>query len=171
MNVRRQRHVSQRIQPLLKIRHRRKAQRPLSALACGDNFRVKTHILGHARKLDPIAHAQLASGLHQRVPLPCIDLFREQYFNASRRRFRLIRSPGSSAVQARRNHTRVVQYQHVSRAQQRWEMGEDIIPPSAGPAIHQQHARIAAFLRRLLRNQLLGQIEIKLRNQHSPILV
>jgi hypothetical protein len=66
------------------------------------------------------------------------------------------------SVEPRRNHARVVQNQQVAGPQQRGKLGKTRVAQRAGRAVHNQHPALAALGRRLLRNQLRGQIKVEI---------
>jgi hypothetical protein len=165
MDVRRQGHVSESIEPSIEVRNGRKAQPPFAAIAGGHNLRVKSGTAG-VGEFKPIPHPQFAPWSYQCIPLPCVDLFGQQDFDASGRGLVLVRAESSGSKQARGYHTRIVQHQNVACAKVMGKLREDIVFPFPCCAIEQEHARPAARLRRLLRNQFFGQREVELRNQH-----
>ena len=65
-------------------------------------------------------------------------------------------------VKARRYDARVVQNQQVAGVEQRRKLGEARVAQCACCAIHRQHAALAALGWRLLRDQLGGEIEVKI---------
>lgn len=157
--------MSECIQAPVEVRHRRKAQCPLAVFSRCDNLRVKYHVT-LTSKLKPVPYAQLATRLHQSIPLPRIDLFGEQHFDASRRSLVFMRTTRSRSVQTRGYHTRIVQHQDVACAKLLREVRKDFVPPRARRAVQQEHTRSAALRRRLLRNQFFGQRKVKVGNQH-----
>ena len=72
-------------------------------------------------------------------------------------------APAGRAVEeaARREDARVVAHQHVALAQQRRQVGEDVVLERAGGAAHHEQARRVARLRRRLRDQLVGQLVVE----------
>ena len=69
-----------------------------------------------------------------------------------------------------RQHSCVVQDEQIAGSEQVREFVEGGIVEAARIALQVQHARGGAIRKRLLRNQLLGKVEIEFRNQHSPII-
>ncbi len=165
MDVWRQRHMSECIEAAVEIRHWRKAQRPLTAFSSGHNLRMKSGIVA-ATKLNAVPYPQLASRLHQRVPLPRVDLVPSATLRCDPLQPRSLRATSSRAKQARRNDTRIVQHQNVASTKLLRKLREDIVFPCARRPVEQEHPRSPTILRRLLRNQFFGQCEVELRNQH-----
>jgi hypothetical protein len=161
MDVGRQGHVSECIKASIEVRNGREAQRPFAAIAGGHNLCLKSGTAG-VGEFKPISHPQLAPRSYQCIPLPGVDLFGQQDFDASGCRLILVRAASSDSKQARGYHTRIIQHQNIACAKLLGEMREDIVLPFPGRAIQQEHARLAALLRGLLRNQFCGQGEIEL---------
>src|SRR5277367_1109694 len=69
--------------------------------------------------------------------------------------------------QPRRNHPAVVQHQHIARAKQFGKLAKPAIAPLAALAIQLQHPRARPLLSGLLRNQLVGKVEVEIGNQHG----
>ena len=74
------------------------------------------------------------------------------------------RTQSPAGVKACRNHAAVVEHQQVALPQICSKTREKIVAQSACSAIHHQHAAHAAFGRRLLRDQLRGQIVVEVFN-------
>ncbi len=169
-NVRRQRRVADRIEPPFKVRHRCKSQYPFTALPRVHDLDMEVCVIPTG-KLDSVAHPELAARLHQSPPLPSGNLFRKQYFNAARSSFLFIRAPASRSKKASRNDARIIQHQHVSWSKVLRELRKDLVLPCACRSVEQEHTRAAACFRWLLCNQFLGQGKVKIRDEHSLILV
>ena len=67
-----------------------------------------------------------------------------------------------NAVQTRRNNAGIVKYQHVAGTQVIRQIVKMTVLQSAAFLIHHQQARMVAGLHRVLRNQLLRQLIIKI---------
>ena len=66
---------------------------------------------------------------------------------------------GLGAEQARLDHAGVVEHEQVARVQQAGQLAEDAVDERVGRAIEQ--ARTAAFGRRMLRDQVVRQLEVE----------
>ena len=62
----------------------------------------------------------------------------------------------TAAIQPRRKHPGIVEYQQVSRKQQFREVAESAVRPLAGSALHMQHPGRIAGGKRLLGNEFVG---------------
>jgi N6-L-threonylcarbamoyladenine synthase len=74
---------------------------------------------------------------------------------------------GLLAMKPRWKDTRVVQDQAVARPYEAVEVGKNIVVEVLVGARQHQHSRIAALSRRLLRDQIFGQLIIEVRNLHQ----
>jgi hypothetical protein len=72
--------------------------------------------------------------------------------------------------EAGRQDAGIVKDQQITRAEQVRELSEAGILEGAGVAVEVEHTRGSAIGKRLLRDQLLGKVEIELRNQHCSII-
>ncbi len=123
------------------------------------HFRVQSALAGfeyHAR-----AFAQPLAGMHQCDPrVRVIRRTNEKAFGGAA-------AGQPDADQPCREHARVVDHQQIAGAQQRWEIGKLVMGNGAGGPLHRQQAAAAAFGRRVLRDQRIGQGEIELANFHE----
>ena len=71
--------------------------------------------------------------------------------------------------QPRRKHARVVDDEQIAGAKQRGKIGEVEMRDAAAGAIDRHEPAGAARRRRLLRDQLSGQIEIEIGNVHKKV--
>ncbi len=162
--------MSDRIEASIEVCDWCKSQYPLPALPSVHDRGAKVCIV-HTDKLNFIAHPQLAARLHQDAPRPCVDLLREQHFNATRSGLLLVWTPASHPKEPSRNNARIVQHQQVARSKMLRELSEDIVLPYARRPVEQKHPRAAALFGRLLSNQLFGQEKVEIRDEHYLILV
>ncbi len=146
VDVRRQRDVPDALDDGEEVRHRSKAQRPLAEGAAGDDFGLEQRRRARLRTLlrgkeQAFAHADLASGMHQRQPFVRCELAREQDFHlapqvlAGRgvlRADRLGMDAGAMSVKPRRKDAGVVEDQQVVRAEQRGQLPEVAVGEAAG---------------------------------------
>lgn len=73
-------------------------------------------------------------------------------------------------MQPRREHARVVQHKAVTRADVAVKVSELVIAEGVCPAAYHQHAGSIPFAGRFLRDQLFGQLIIKIRDLQTLIL-
>ena len=68
---------------------------------------------------------------------------------------------GAASQQARWKNARIVQDQAIARMKVRGEVAEGAVFPSSFGSMQDEHTRGGAVGKRLLRNQILGQMKIE----------
>src|ERR1039458_1031659 len=162
-NVGRQRHVANLVENSEEVVYVSETEQPLAELATLQHFSRKTDGSGRRRKRQQLADAHFLPRLDQSTPAVIACRLGKEHLD-QRARLPPVVDQSPPGIKPRRNHTAVVQYEQVARVEQRREFREIRVAQHAGSAIQDQHAAQAAFCRRLLRNQLLGQIEAKVGN-------
>jgi hypothetical protein len=75
----------------------------------------------------------------------------------------------AAGIKARRNDAAVVEHEQVARLEDRRKIRKERVTQSASGAIELQHATHTALCRRLLRNQLLGQVKIEVGDEQPTL--
>jgi L-fuculose-phosphate aldolase len=192
-DVRRQRYVPQLFHCGKKVRHRRKTQGALAKLPAPDHLghqfrrlRACGRVFGGRRafrrsKENLLSHADLPSRTHQRLPLQGRELAGQQDFHAAAQEIPCCRISGAHGLgaqagacpeEARGKDAAIVHHQQVVGAKQRGKIGEAPvfkfpIRESSIRAPEMEQARGAAVGQGFLGDQLLGQVKIKVGNQHQ----
>src|SRR5271166_1916948 len=109
---------------------------------------------------DPLSGYGLAPRGGQDLPGFIAEISQEQSFPRSTGRF-------AAADQPRRNDPRVVPRQDVPTIEKGWQLGEPVVCDPAAGAVEDHQSRLLARLRRLLRDQFAGKIEVKLGGEHA----
>src|SRR5271157_2860148 len=109
---------------------------------------------------DPLSGYGLAPRGGQDLPGLIAEISQEQSFPRSTGRL-------ATADQPRRNDPRVVPGQNVPTIEKGWQLGEPVVCDPAAGAIKDHQSRLLARLRRLLRDQFVGKIEVKLGGEHA----
>ena len=110
-------------------------------------------------ELQPLALAHPRRGPRERLPDPVALLAYEEELDATAR-------PRAAADEARREDPRVVDDEEVARREVPLDVGEDrVLEPTGGP-VHDEQARPISELGRLLRNEVVGEVEVEVRGMH-----
>jgi hypothetical protein len=154
--------------------HGLEADAPFTKSAAGDDLGLKFVVVSEE---EAFAHSDFATGAHQAFPfigVPWVlgggDLAGEQDFNAATKKIPsrgiartkgLGLKTGSPAVQARWKDAGVVEYNEVVGPQEVRKVAEKAVVAASGGAIEMQQARGRTIGKRLLSDQLLGQMIVE----------
>jgi hypothetical protein len=106
------------------------------------------------------AGLHLLARVHQRLPTVVVQPPQQQALD-------LPAGGVAMADQARRHDARVVQREKVAGSEQVGQVGNHAVGPRAPRAIDDEQARAAPDRRRLLRDQVLGQVEVEIGEAHG----
>jgi hypothetical protein len=125
-------------------------------------------------KVQDLTRLHLTGGLDQGLPevFPWIcgilDLFRQQNLDhpARRRRSGLCGEAASRGKQSSRQHLGIIQNQQIARLEEIRKAGKYLICQRASLPVEHQHPAGAAIGRRVLGDQLFGEVEMEIRDKH-----
>jgi hypothetical protein len=103
----------------------------------------------------PRARFHLLPRMQQRRPSVAVELAEEQAFDRTAARIPM-------PQQARGHHPRVVHRQHVAGTEKAGKIGNPHVAPGAVAPVDDEQSRPSPRGRRLLRNQVVGKIEVEL---------
>lgn len=181
VNIRRQRHVSDMLDSLQKIRHGQEPNCAFPQVPVSYYFRLKS-IGGAFTKTDRLSRPDFSSGPHQALPdrRLRLQLLGQQDLHATVKKLfhRRIARAKWLRMQARAmskkagwDNTSVIQDQEVSGTEKLREISKMIVAEPSGSAIHVKHASRRTVRKRLLRNEFFWEMEIEIRDEHSRIIV
>lgn len=161
LDIGRQRRLAQPFQNLRNRRRRAETNYALAVFTVLQYFRREV-----VCKPDDVAAAEALAGFYQRAPfcLVPIQSTHQKNFGPAPRVF-------ADAVQPRRKHAGIVQHQAIAVAQIARKMGKDIVVKCAFLARHNQHSGTASLLGGLLRDQLLREFIIEVRDLPQSIIL
>ena len=148
-NIRRQRRFAKTVENLFKNAFILKADNTAAEVSVLDNLAAQL-----VAEVNPCAHLQLLAGTHEHLPVRRISARQQENLYV---RTRILR-----AVQTRRNNARIVEHQHIAGTQIIHKVIEMLVLKLARVLINNQQTRMVTRLHRMLSNQLLRQLIIKI---------
>src|SRR5579875_432364 len=166
MDIGRQRNVPDAVANGEDIPDRRKLNEALAVATAIEHLGFENNLAVRSRKNQPLPDGDLAARPHERAPFIFARGLGQHNFDAAGWLI-LFSAQGAAREEPCRNDAAVIEHQQIARLQQRGKLRKRAVAKCACDAIHDQHAALASLGRRLLRYQLLGQVEIEVRNTQA----
>jgi hypothetical protein len=174
-DVRRQGHVAKSFHDLEKIVDRCEANAPLPELSAAEHFRLEIIVLS---KKEVLAHADFSAWANQAVPLVriLVELARKQDLHSAVEKIARGRIPGAQGLSFRAGppsvktggkYAGIVEHHKVIGTQQVREIPKNSIFEPWVFALEVEHARLSAVGERFLRNLRVGQVVMKIGDEHA----
>ena len=140
--------------------NRGELEQALAELAALKDFGFERDCAGRRGKDEALADGDFAAGTNESAPAIFAGGFGEHDFNAAGRLF-TIADERAMRIEARGNDAAVVEDEKVAGAEMFSKTRKRIVAESARCAVHDEHAAGAALGRRLLRDEIFGQIVVE----------